>query len=86
MFVTIHFMEDWKMRAVCLQSSCFPQEHTAAHIAEALQDTLTNWTLDEKRLFAVTTDNGSNVVKAVELGKWQRMQCFGHHLHLAIGE
>ncbi|KAJ8263828.1 hypothetical protein GJAV_G00141760 [Gymnothorax javanicus] len=33
----------------------------------------------------MTTDNGSNIVKAVELNKWLRMQCFGHRLHMAIG-
>uniref|UniRef100_G3N6T0 HAT C-terminal dimerisation domain-containing protein n=2 Tax=Gasterosteus aculeatus TaxID=69293 RepID=G3N6T0_GASAC len=32
-----------------------------------------------------TTDNESNIVKAVELNKWLRMQCFGHRLHLTIG-
>ncbi|KAJ4918319.1 hypothetical protein JOQ06_022404, partial [Pogonophryne albipinna] len=32
----------------------------------------------------ITTDNGSNVVKAVELNHWTRLQCFGHRLHLAI--
>ncbi|KAK1906521.1 Zinc finger BED domain containing protein 1 [Dissostichus eleginoides] len=32
----------------------------------------------------ITTDNGSNIVKAVSLNKWKRLQCFGHRLHLAI--
>ncbi|XP_042609782.1 zinc finger BED domain-containing protein 4-like [Cyprinus carpio] len=39
----------------------------------------------KKYLVAITTDNGSNIVKAVELNEWLRMQCFGHRLHLAIG-
>ncbi|KAL1277315.1 hypothetical protein QQF64_023988 [Cirrhinus molitorella] len=74
------------MKTACLQTSYFPQDHTGEHIAEALHDVLLNWKLDEKGLVAITTDNGSNVIKAVELKKWQRMQCFGHRLHLAIGE
>nr|XP_023693148.1 zinc finger BED domain-containing protein 1-like isoform X2 [Paramormyrops kingsleyae] len=85
MSLTIHFIEDWEMKTACLQTSYFPQDHTGEHIAEALHDALLNWKLDEKGLVAITTDNGSNVIKAVELKKWQRMQCFGHRLHLAIG-
>ncbi|XP_013880075.1 zinc finger BED domain-containing protein 1 [Austrofundulus limnaeus] len=83
--VTIHFIEDWELKSACLQTSYFPQDHTGEHIAEALQDVLTNWKLNPAALVAVTTDNGANVVKAVQLNKWQRMQCFGHRLHLAIG-
>ncbi len=45
-----------------------------------------NWKLDEKALVAFKTDNVSNVIKAVELNKLLRMQCFGHRLHLTIGE
>ena len=41
--------------------------------------------IDKKGLLAITTDNGSNIIKAVELNEWLRMQCFGHRLHLAIG-
>ena len=86
MSVTVHFMEDWEMKSACLQTSYFPQDHTAEHIAEALQEAILNWNLNPSGLVAVTTDNGSNVVKALQLTKWPRMQCFGHRLHLAIGE
>ncbi|KAL1274368.1 hypothetical protein QQF64_027182 [Cirrhinus molitorella] len=32
----------------------------------------------------ITTDNAANVIKAVELNEWTRLQCFVHRLHLAI--
>lgn len=32
----------------------------------------------------MTTDSGSNMVKALELNKWTRLGCFGHRLHIAI--
>ncbi|XP_067313700.1 E3 SUMO-protein ligase ZBED1-like [Pseudorasbora parva] len=32
----------------------------------------------------MTTDSGANMVKALELNSWTRLQCFGHRLHLAI--
>ncbi|XP_069395198.1 E3 SUMO-protein ligase ZBED1-like [Paralichthys olivaceus] len=85
MSVTVHFIQDWEIKTVCLQTSYFPQDHTGEHIAEALQDAIASWKLQEKHLVAITTDNGSNIVKAVELNKWLRMQCFSHRLHLAIG-
>lgn len=86
MSVTVHFIESWEMKTACLQTSYFPQDHTGEHIAEALQEVLKSWNLNPTRLVAVTTDNGTNVVKALQLTEWQRMQCFGHRLHLAIGE
>ncbi|KAJ8369457.1 hypothetical protein SKAU_G00094850 [Synaphobranchus kaupii] len=85
MSLTIHFIEDWEMKTACLQTSYFPQDHTGEHIAEALQDAIASWKLNERHMVAITTDNGSNVVKAVELNGWLRMQCFGHRLHFAIG-
>lgn len=86
MCVTIHFMEEWAIKSACLQTSYFPQDNTGEHIAEALKDVLSSWKLDPEKLVAVTTDNGTNVVKALQLNKWLRMQCFGHRLHLAIGK
>ncbi|XP_025759720.1 zinc finger BED domain-containing protein 1-like [Oreochromis niloticus] len=85
MTVTIHFMEDWELKTARFQTSYFPQDHTGEHIAEALQDVLKTWKLNPTGLVAITTDNGANIVKAVQLNKWPRIQCFGHRLHLAIG-
>ena len=86
MCLRVHFIEDWEIKTACLQTSYFPDNHTGEYIAEALQHALVNWGLDEKGLVTITTDNGSNIIKAVELNEWLRMQCFGHRLHLAIGK
>ena len=86
MCVTVHYIaEDWELRSACLQTSYFPQDHTGEHIAEALQETVSSWGLQPSGLVAVTTDNVRKV-NAIELAEWRRMQCFGHRLHLAIGE
>ncbi|XP_025766188.1 zinc finger BED domain-containing protein 1-like [Oreochromis niloticus] len=85
MSVTIHFMEDWELKTARLQTSYFPQDHTGEHTAEALQDVLKTWTLNPTGLVAITTDNGANIVKAVQLNQRLRIQCFGHRLHPAIG-
>lgn len=86
MSVTVHFMEDLEMKSACIQTSYFPQDHTRGHIAEALQDALPCWKLNHKRLVAIMIDNGTIIVKTVQLKKWLRMQCFCHRLHLAFGE
>ncbi|KAL3972567.1 protein-disulfide reductase (glutathione) [Sarotherodon galilaeus] len=73
--LTVHFINgEWKLCSRCLQTSYFPEDHTA----------LESWGLKEEFQVCITTDNGANIVKAVELSGWTRLQCFGHRLHLAI--
>jgi len=38
----------------------------------------------ENKLSCITTDNGSNVLAAVEILSWNGLSCFGHNLDLAI--
>ena len=68
------------------ETAYFPDDHTGEMIAQGLRLMLSAWDLKEENLVAITTDNGSNVVKAAELNEWMREQCFGHRLHLAIGK
>ncbi|XP_073344944.1 E3 SUMO-protein ligase ZBED1-like [Pagrus major] len=83
--LTIHFIDDeWKLCSKCLQTSYFPDDHTGELIAQGLRESLESWGLDEELMVCITTDNGANVVKAVGLNDWTRLQCFGHRLHLAI--
>ncbi len=86
MCLTTHFIEDLETKTACLQTSYCLENHSGKNIAEAPQDALANWGLSENGLVAITMDNGANIVKAMELKNWLRMQCFGHRLHLAIGE
>ena len=85
--LTVHFLDqDFELKTRCLQTAYFPGEHTGENIACGLREALTSWNLREEQLACITTDNGSNVVKATELNHWVRLQCFGHRLHLAIGK
>ncbi|KAK0151881.1 Zinc finger BED domain-containing protein 1 [Merluccius polli] len=63
----------------------FPTDHTGENIAMGLRECLANWGLKEEAQTCIT-DNASNMVKAMELNQWTRLQCFGHRLHLAIGK
>ncbi|XP_060793315.1 zinc finger BED domain-containing protein 4-like isoform X2 [Neoarius graeffei] len=85
MSLTVHYVnESWKIQSVCLQTSYFPQDHTGESIALELKDALSSWSLPEERLTCITTDSGSNVIKAMKDNNWPNLKCFGHRLHNAI--
>lgn len=83
---TIHYVgDDWKLKTRCLQTLYLPQEHTGENISEALTETLESWNLDPKKQVCITTDNGSNMINAVNTHlNWTRLSCFGHNLNLAV--
>ncbi|XP_051501698.1 E3 SUMO-protein ligase ZBED1-like [Myxocyprinus asiaticus] len=84
--LTVHFLdEEFELKSRCLQTSYFPDDHKGENIALGLREALASWDLCEERQVAITTDNGTNIVEAVELNQWTRFQSFGHRLHLAIG-
>ncbi|XP_010772682.1 zinc finger BED domain-containing protein 1-like [Notothenia coriiceps] len=85
MSLTVHFItSDFTMKSRCLKTAFFPVDHTGDEIAVGLMESLHSWSLDPKRMVCITTDSGSNIIKASDINKWTRLQCFGHRLHLAI--
>ncbi|XP_038129439.1 E3 SUMO-protein ligase ZBED1-like [Cyprinodon tularosa] len=85
MSLTVHFVNaNFELRSRCLQTAYFPTDHTGENIATGLKECLANWGLKEEAQTCITTDNATNMVKAMELNQWTRLQCFGHRLHLAI--
>ncbi len=87
MSYTVHFLtQDFELKTRCLGVVYFPESHTSENIAHGLRDILASWNLKEENQVSIKTNNGANVVKATELNNWVRLQCFGHRLHLAIGE
>ena len=49
-----------------LETKEFQVEHTGIQIASELQDILQCWDLPEDKIVAATTDNGTNIVCALE--------------------
>lgn len=45
----------------------FPEDHTGEALAQELKDALINWKLEEENLVCITTDNGTNIVKATSV-------------------
>lgn len=84
---TVHFIgEDWDLQSVCLETLYLPEDHSADNLAEAFENVLDQWQLDASKQMCVTTDNGRNVVCAVTSRlQWTHLPCFGHNLHLAVG-
>ncbi|KAL7872219.1 hypothetical protein SRHO_G00072020 [Serrasalmus rhombeus] len=75
MSLTVHFIDkDWKLVSLCLQAVYFPEDHTGEATAAGLVDALTSWGLGEDHQVCVTTDSGTNVIKAAELNGWTRLQ------------
>ncbi len=60
-----------------------PQNHTSDNISEALRHGFNKWYHYEKKLACITTDNGANIVAAVNKLNRPWLNCFCHNLHLA---
>nr|XP_055027515.1 E3 SUMO-protein ligase ZBED1-like [Misgurnus anguillicaudatus] len=83
--LTVHYINtSWTLRSICLQTAYFPDNHTGDVIAHGLKDALSSWGLSEERLVCMTTDSGTNIIKALKDNNWPSLQCFGHRLHNAI--
>ncbi|XP_073730753.1 E3 SUMO-protein ligase ZBED1 [Misgurnus anguillicaudatus] len=76
--LTVHFIdEDFNLRARCLQTIYFPDNHTGENIAAGLREGFVSWDLHEENHVCIT-DNVLNMVLAARLNEWTRLQCFGH--------
>ena len=74
---TTHFIDSsWELKSFCLQTHYIPEDHTAANIAEVLEETLQQWELEDKKLVGITTDSGSNIKLACTLLNWTRVELF----------
>lgn len=71
------------MVSKCLQVIYLPESHTGVAICNAIMATLDQWSVCEK-VIAVTTDNGSNMIKAVSEMHLPRIPCIGHVLNNAV--
>jgi hypothetical protein len=76
--------KDFVVREAVLSCELLPSPHTAENIRDALLSVFEHWKIRPK-VFAATTDNGSNVLKAIRLmGDVQSISCAAHTLHLSV--
>jgi len=77
---------EFEMHHCNLFTHHLPGVHDHVNIAEALRVSTTEWRIDlQDQVMAFTTDNGSNITKAIsdDLQKL-RIPCVGHTLNLAV--
>ncbi|GAA6100423.1 zinc finger BED domain-containing protein 1-like [Tachysurus ichikawai] len=81
----VHFVDEkFELNSCCLQTAYFPDDQLGENIALGLRGALAAWDLCEDRQVSITKDNGTNIVKSVELIQWTRIQCLGHRHNLTI--
>ncbi len=85
MSLTFHFIDtEWKLVSKYLQNIFLPEDHTAANLADALQEALHDWGLEDNKVSCVTMDSESNIKAAVHNLGWPWLSCLGHNLNLAV--
>ena len=61
MSLTVHYpTTDWALKSRCLETVFMPPNHTSDNISEALRHAFYEWSLNEKKLACMTTDNETN--------------------------
>jgi hypothetical protein len=85
--VTCSFIDSkWKLKEYTLTIEYVRYPHTATHILETLESILKEWDIRDK-VYTITTDNGSNVKKAInEMKEVKWLGCVAHTLHLVVGK
>lgn len=82
---TTYITDDWTMQTVTLACREFNKSHTGKHIAALIRDILGEYNINERRVSAITTDRGSNMINAVvkEL-LMPHVPCFAHALNTFV--
>jgi hypothetical protein len=85
--ITCSFLNNsFELKEFTLDIAYVRYPHTSLHILETLEQILNEWKIREL-VFAVTTDNGSNVKKAIlDMKNVNWLGCTAHTLQLVIGK
>lgn len=59
-------------------------DHTAIIFKDIIESTLKDWNIPMSKVSAATTDNDTNVIKAVQLMDLNHISCFGHTLNNGV--
>ena len=72
---TVHYINNsWDLCSHLLDIVELPKEHTAVNLASELEECLDRWNLPVTKLAAVTSDNASNIVLAINSLQWQHFR------------
>jgi len=83
--ITIHCITNqFILRNLLLAAKKFSDSYTVESLTEILQRLLSEWKLSRDAVSAVTTDNGSNIVLAIDMAGWVQLSCFSHTLQIFV--
>ncbi|XP_014293829.3 E3 SUMO-protein ligase ZBED1 [Halyomorpha halys] len=82
--VTVHFIQSLRLNTVNIAVKPLSEQHTGEYLGDQLVKILDDWGINKKKIVAVITDNGANIVAAVNIvfGKGKHIPCFAHTLNL----
>lgn len=88
MGLTCHYLKNWKKVSYCLTTMPLEERHTAANIAEWIQEIIDKFSVPPEKIKAIVLNNGANVVAAAKIlhekHGWASMKCVGHTLNLVV--
>ena len=82
--LTCHLVDDnFELKSFVLTTTEVAEDHTSENLVTVLEAIMMDWEIRDK-IVGTSTDNGSNIIKAVrDMGLFS-MPCVGHTLNLAI--
>ena len=75
---------DYVLYSHSLKTKDIAQTYNGMNNAEEIRGIIDEWGLSLDQVPAVTTDNASNMVLAMNVLEWTRIPCFSHSLQLAV--
>lgn len=83
--ITVHYIDnDWILQTNCLTCTSLDVDHTSFNWHDIIESTLVDWGIQISNISGGTTDNGTNVSKAVELLGINSISCFGYTLNNGV--
>lgn len=82
--MTCHFNINFKLESVCLGCIELSEDHTGENIADIIQILILDYEIPDWKICSITTDHGSNMLKAVENLGIPHVDCFGHALNIGV--
>jgi len=83
--ITAHTInDDWHLQTHCIACTILDVDHTAANLKDIIESTLQDWNIPLSKISTSTTDNGTNVIKVLELMNLNHNSYFGHSLNNGV--
>ena len=82
--LTCHFIDnEWTLRSIVLTTVALTTDHNGDDISDTLSELIDQWNITDK-VVASTTNNASNIIKAMRNLSILNMPCVGHTLQLSV--